>query len=72
MTNIIVTLDDNVPECMAGIIRCGSVVAVDDQGNQIKDHDELVDNAEFHTESELITYIATKLGVAESAVSVES
>lgn len=67
-----ITLDDNVPDYMEGIIRCGSVISEDENGDTIKDHQELIDNAEFHSESELIASVAHRLGVSESIVEIES
>jgi hypothetical protein len=66
-----ITLDDNVPEFMDGIIRCGSVIAEDEDGNKIQDHEELVDNSEFPSTSEMIKYIANKLNVSIDFVSIE-
>ncbi|WP_126536012.1 hypothetical protein [Aerosticca soli] len=65
-------LDDNVPEYMQGIIRCGSVVSEDEDGNELKDHQELIDNKEFHSEDELIEYVANKLGVSKNIVGVNA
>jgi len=67
-----VHLDDNVPEDMHGIIRCGSVVSEDEDGNELKNHQELIDNTEFHSEDELIEYVAKKLGVSKDIVGVEA
>ena len=67
-----VILDDNVPEHMMGIIRCGSVFSEDENGETIKDHQDLVDNTEFRSESELIAFVAQQLGISESIVEVES
>lgn len=66
-----ITLDDNVPKSMSGIIRCGSVISEDENGKQIKDHQELVDNTEFPSEEQLIAYVAKHLGVSESIVEIE-
>ena len=56
-----VTLDDNLPKYMNGIIRVSSVISEDENGNKIKDHQELVDNTEYHLEQELISDIAKRL-----------
>ena len=56
-------LDDDVPEYMSGILRCGSVISEDEDGNELKDHQELIDNLEFHSEEALIKYVAERLGV---------
>lgn len=70
IVSVTVTLDDNVPEYMAGIIRCGSVVSEDEDGNE-KSHEELIDNTEFHAEEELIAHVAKRLGVDPSIIAVE-
>ncbi|MDO9209028.1 MAG: hypothetical protein Q7T91_12335 [Sulfuricurvum sp.] len=72
IASVIITLDDDVPEYMSGIIRCGSVVSEDKDGNQIGDHQELIDNTEFHTEDQLIDYVAKHLGVDKSIIEIES
>ncbi len=64
-------LDDDMPEDMEGIFRCGSVISEDEDGNELKDHQELIDNAEFHSEEALIRYVADKLGVDIKIVSIE-
>lgn len=66
-----VQLDDDVPEYMHGIIRCGSVISQDEDGNDLEDHQDLIDNAEFRSESELINYVAKKLGVSKEIVSID-
>ncbi|MBY6205531.1 hypothetical protein [Halomonas denitrificans] len=66
-----VHLDDDVPEYMRGIIRCGSVVSQDEDGNELKDHQELIDNTEFRSEDELISYVASKLGVSKDMVGID-
>jgi hypothetical protein len=70
IVSVTVTLDDNVPEYMAGIIRCGSVVSEDEDGKE-RGHEELVDNAEFHSEKELISHVANRLGVNPSIIRIE-
>ncbi|ERS11284.1 hypothetical protein Q673_11150 [Marinobacter sp. EN3] len=56
---------------MQGIIRCGSVILEDSEGNQLKDHQELIDNGEFHSRTELIENIARELGVDVSRVDID-
>lgn len=72
ITFVRITLDDSVPEYMAGIIRCGAVISEDENGNTINDHQELIDNAEFHSKSELIASVAQRLGVSGSIVEIAS
>lgn len=71
-----VYLDDDVPEDMEGIIRCGSVILEDEDGNELKDHQELIDviidNSEFHSQEALIKYVAGKLGVDIAIVGIEA
>ena len=67
-----ITVDGDIPEYMAGVNRCGSVVAEEKDGETIKDYQELVDNKEFHSEIELVSFVAQKLGVSETIIRVES
>jgi hypothetical protein len=62
-------LDDNVPPYMEGIIRCGSVISEDDKGKE-RDHQELVDNKEFHTREELIKDVSDRLRVKKEICEV--
>jgi len=71
INHVSVQLDDGVPEYMRGIIRCGSVISQDEDGEDLKDHQELIDNTEFHSEDELISYVASKLGVRKDIVSID-
>lgn len=64
-------LDDDMPEDMNGILRCGSVISEDEDGNELKDHQELIDNAEFQSEKALIKYVAEKLSVEIDIVTIE-
>lgn len=66
-----VQLDDNVPEYMIGVIRCGSVISKDEEGNVLNDHQELIDNTEFRSADELISSVADKLGVRKEIVSID-
>ena len=65
-----VVLDDNVPEYMMGIIRCGNVCAYDENDELIKDHQEIIDNTEYHSECELIDDVAKRLGVDPSIIKI--
>lgn len=67
-----VQIDDDIPEYMEGVIRCGSVISQDEHGNNLKNHQELIDNTEFHSEDELISYVASKLGVSKDIVSIDT
>jgi hypothetical protein len=55
---------------MDGIIRCGSVISKDENGNEITDHQELIDNTEYHSVEELIEDVATRLGVNPDIVAI--
>jgi len=72
IAHVTVHLDDDVPEDMLGVLRCGSVTSEDEDGNELKDHQELIDNTEFHSEVALIAHVAKHLGVSPDAVTVES
>lgn len=61
-----IVLDDNVPEYMSGVIRVGSIISEDEDGNEIMDHQKLIDNTEYHSNDELIEDIARKLEVDKS------
>jgi hypothetical protein len=70
VANVKVYLDDNVPEYMEGIKRCGSVISEDENGDKIKDHQELIDNTEYHSAEELIKDVANRLGVSPDIVEI--
>ena len=63
-------LDEDVPESMDGIFRIGSVILEDEQGNGT-DHDDLVDNSEFHSIDALKKHVADSLNVDETIVEIE-
>lgn len=67
-----VQLDDDVPDYMEGIIRCGSVISQDEDGNELEDHQELIDNAEFRSRDELISHVASKLGVSKEIIGIDA
>lgn len=58
--SINIYLDDNVPECMEGILRIGSVIV--STGNQDFDIQEFVDNAEFRSERAIENFVNRILG----------
>jgi hypothetical protein len=72
IAHVMVHLDDDMPEYMIGVHRCGSVISEDEDGNELKDHQELIDNMEFHSVEALIAHVAKELGVSPDAVTVES
>ena len=68
-----VYLDDDVPEYMEGIIRVELLNFYDSDDESIDDvklNNQLVDNAEYHSENELIEDIAKRLGLPSSAVEI--
>lgn len=67
-----VYLDDDVPEYMQGIIRCGSVFSDDEDGKELKTHEEIIDNTEYHSAQELINDVASRLGVSPEIVEIQS
>ena len=71
IVNVVVTLDDNLPEYMDGVLRCGSVTSEDEDGNETE-HDELVDNAEFRSTDELRRHVAKALNVSIDLISIDS
>ena len=52
------------------MVRCRSVISEDEDGNEIKDHQELV-NLEFQTQAELIAHVTKTLNVDASIVEIE-
>lgn len=64
-----VCLDDNVPECMAGVIRCGSVISFNEKEESIN-HQELVDNTEYYSEYELIEGVSKKLNIHKDIIEI--
>ena len=70
ITEVKITLDDNVPEDMLGIIRCGHVLTIDKNGDE-ESHEELIDNTEYHSTKELIADISKRLNVDPEIVSID-
>lgn len=68
ITRVEITLDDNVPEDMDGIIRCGAIQSFDAHGRPIKDHQDVVDNAEYHSRNEMISDVAVRLAVSKDTI----
>jgi len=69
--HVAVTVDDDVPEHMAGIVRAGSVISYGIDNQVIMNHHNLVDNAVYNSEVELVAAIAKKLNVNQSIVAIE-
>lgn len=70
IASVRVYLDENVPEYMNGIIKCGSVISEDENGNQIQEHEDLVDNMEFRSREELRQSISQRLDVNPDRVEI--
>lgn len=84
ISRVEISLDDNVPEYMEGIIRIGSVryeyedidnTDQDEKEEEEDDDDEfveidLVDNKEFYSEGELIDYVANKLNISSDCIEI--
>jgi hypothetical protein len=71
INNVEIYLDDNVPEYMEGLIRCGSVISKDENDNIIKDHQDLIDNTEYHSAEEMIKDVAERLNVSPDIVEIQ-
>lgn len=67
---VLITLDENIPEYMSDILRCEIVISFDENGNE-KNHQNLIDNNEFHSEKELIYHIADRLKISPDIISIE-
>jgi nucleoside phosphorylase len=65
-----VCLDDDMPDYMMGIFRCGHVVSKNGDGDDIKEHDELIDNTEYHSLEELKEDVARRLNVNPSIIEI--
>lgn len=70
INNVEIYLDDNVPEYMEGIIRCGSVISKDKNDNIIKNHQDLIDNTEYYSAEDMIKDVANRLHVSQSIVEI--
>ncbi|MGG3726031.1 hypothetical protein ABET23_03660 [Bacillus wiedmannii] len=76
INNVVVSLDENVPEYMEGIIRVGSAEYYDADGKVIDESSldkelDVVDNTEFHSETELKEAVAKRLGISPTDVDIE-
>lgn len=71
---VIIHLDEDVPDCMSGIYRIGSVVIEDDFGKEYSPADfidnDLVNNDEFTDHESLRNYVADKLKIDVSIVEI--
>lgn len=70
ITLVKISLDENIPEYMSEVFRIGSVILEDEQGNE-SNHDDLVDNSEFHSIDALKKHVANSLNVDERIVEIE-
>lgn len=67
ITNVTVYLDDNQLEFMDGALRCGTVVAEHENGEETFFHN-LLDNAGYRSARELISEIVAILGIRPESV----
>lgn len=67
ITNVTVYLDENRLEFMDGALRCGAIVAEDENGEETFFHN-LVDNAGYRSTRELIGEIVALLGIRPESV----
>ncbi|WP_369899728.1 hypothetical protein [Bacillus manliponensis] len=80
ISSVVISLDDDIPEYMEGLIRIGSAEFYDANGNIIDNGSvirelnsdlDLIDNTEFHSEEELKEYVAKKLKINPDDVEIE-
>ena len=64
--SIEIFLDDNVPECMDGVLRVGSVIVT--TVNEEFDIQEFVNNDEFRSEKAIENYVNKGLGTTIATV----
>ena len=69
--SINIYLDDNVPECMDGVLRIGSVI-ISTITNQEFDIQEFVDNSEFYSEKAIENFVNKTLGTSIATVKMTS
>lgn len=69
ISHVKIYLEDIVPDYMKGIMRCGAVLSYDENHSET-DHQELIDNTEFHTVEALINYVSNKLNVSKDIVEI--
>ncbi len=55
---------------LIGISRCSSVISKNDYGDEIKDHQDLIDNTNYYSAEELIEDVARRLNVAPEIVEI--
>ncbi|WP_335962548.1 hypothetical protein [Acinetobacter haemolyticus] len=70
ITCVRIYLDKNVPEYMNGILRVGRVISEDEQGHEA-DHEDLVDNQEFHNIDLLKNHVASALKISKSIIEID-
>lgn len=58
------------PECIEGLCRIESCHLYDKDDNEILDDQEIVDNAEFHSENELKEYVGKHYGIEKDLVDI--
>ena len=71
IVEIVVELDDDVPEFMMGIVRCASVRSYDKNGKLCVDYKELVDNTPYTSEADLLFDVARRVKFPVSMIRIE-
>ena len=64
-----VILDDDIPEYMDCVMRCGTVRSIFDDGSSIE-HLDLIDNKEYFLIEDLISDIARRIDVKKECIEV--
>lgn len=65
-----VTLEDDKPDFLANILRCESVISYNTFGSEYN-HQELIDNTEYHDEIELIEDLANRLKIQKEMIHIK-
>jgi len=64
------------PEKNVGVHYLSSVISYNSKGEKIKDYQDLIDNTEFNysdgsdVKSEIIDYVASKIGVSKEIIKI--
>lgn len=65
-----VELSIEEPEEMLGIYRVENIQIYNDDDEMVYDDQGMVDNSEFHSENELVEYIAEEYGISTDIIEV--
>lgn len=69
VSSVEIVLDD-VPEYMSGILRCCSIISMNGLGEEIKDHQDLIDNSEYFSIEDLIEDVARMLDIDPEIIEI--